>query len=223
MESKSKLGFNPWKSILTKPRETIRGIIEYNSNYHLLLLSIIYGFSALLGIAQKFKVGEQLDFISLIIPVILLAPIWGYIVFSVGAWFVYLTGKLIKGKAEYKHVRAAIAWSNVPSIASGVLWVLLMVAYGRNLFSDLATKETLSTGQVWGIFSALFVMFIISIWSLVIYINALAEVQKFSVLKAILNIILSTIVIILISFLITLALRWTCSSFFESPTLVLFF
>lgn len=223
MESKSKLGFNPWLSILKKPRETIRAIIGFNSNYHLLLLSIIYGFSAVLGIAQKFKVGEKLDFMSIIIPAIILAPIWGYIMFSISAWFVFITGKLIKGKAEYKHIRAAIAWSNVPSFVSGILWILLILTYGGNLFDNFANKETFSTSQVWGIFSVMFVLFIISIWSLVIYINALAEVQKFSIFKAILNVIMTTTIVIIISFLITFIVRWTCSSFFDSPNLVLFF
>ena len=223
MKSNSKLDLNPWVSILTKPKETIRAIIEYNSNYHLLILSMIYGFSAILGIAQRFKAAEKLDFISIIIPAIVLSPLWGYIIFSISAAFIYFTGKLIKGKAKYKEVRAAIAWSNVPSIVSVILWFFLIFSFGGNLFANFAAKESFSTAQIWVVFSVMFVMFIVSIWSLVIYINALAEVQKFSVLKAILNIIMSSLVIAIISFLIAVVAKWTCSPFFDNPSLVLFF
>ena len=41
------------------------------------------------------------------------------------------------------------------------------------------------------VFFALLVQLVISIWIIVIYVNALAEVQKFSILSAIFNIILS--------------------------------
>ena len=220
---KSKLGLNPWLSILTKPRQTIKAVVEFNANYHLLLLSILYGFSAILGIAQRFKAGEKLDFMSIIIPAIILAPVWGYIIFSVSAWFVYITGKILKGKAKYRHIRAAIAWSNVPSIVSCILWGFLIFSFGGNLFGNFATKETFTTGQVWSIFSVMFVMLIVSIWSLVIYINALAEVQKISIMKAILNIIMAAVVVLIITFLIALILNLKCSSFFDSSSLVLLF
>jgi hypothetical protein len=66
------LGLNPWKSILTKPRETIRSIVGYNANYRLLVLSIIYGFNSMLGIAQKISFGERLSGISMIILAVIL-------------------------------------------------------------------------------------------------------------------------------------------------------
>lgn len=220
MDMKSNLGFNPWSAILTKPKETIQAIVEFNPNYHLLLLSMIYGFSALLGLAQNLKLGEKLDFISIIIPAIILAPLWGYIAFSVSSWFVFFTGKWIGGKAPFKHIRAVAAWSNVPAIVSAFMWLLLLFIFGHGIFQDFATKPELSAAQVWTVFSIMFVQLIASIWSLVIYINALAQVQQFSILRAISNIILSFLVVLAIIVLFSLIFKWTCAPFFNAPKLV---
>lgn len=220
---KSKLDFNPWSAILTKSKKTIQAIVKINPNFHLLLLSFIYGFGAILGLAQNMKLGEKLDLISIIIPTIILAPLWGYIAFSVSSWFVFFTGKWLGGKAPFKHIRAAAAWSNVPSLVSSLLWILLIAFFGLKLFGDFTVKATFTTSQIWMVFSVMFVQLVASIWSLVIYINALSQVQNFSILRAISNIILSALVVIIILLIIVLVVKGGCSHFFDSPKLALFF
>jgi hypothetical protein len=217
----SKLDSNPWRGILTKPRVTIKAIVGYDPNYHLLLLSMIYGFSAILGIAQNLKLGEKLDIISIIIPALLISPIWGYLFFSISSWFVFFTGKWLGGKAEYKHIRAALAWSHVPTIVTDFLWILMIIFFGKALFQDLS-KVVSSTLQIWGLFSILFLLLIASIWSIVIYINTLSEVQKFSILRTISNLILSTLLVAIIAIIIALVSKWTCSAFFNTPLALLF-
>ena len=219
----SKLGINPWLSILTKPRETIKAIIEFNSNYRLLILSMIYGFSAILGATQNLKLGNKFDFIAIIISVVILAPLWGYLSFSISSFFIYFTGKLIRGKGKYKDIRAVAAWSSVPFIVSSLLWIVLLFIFGAGVFNNFANKELLSTGFIFILFAIMFVQLIASIWSLIIYINALAEAQNFSILRAILNIILSAIAVGILVIIIGCISKWTCSSFFDSPVLVMLF
>jgi len=54
------------------------------------------------------------------------------------------------------------------------------------------------------LFLILFGQLIMSIWVLILYINSLAEVQKFSVGKAILNIIFAVIIFVAIFFIATI-------------------
>ena len=216
------LELNPWLSILTSPRKTIRQIVEYDPNYRLIILSAIYGFSALLGIAQNLKLGDKLDVYMIIIPAIILAPLWGYILFSVSSWFILFTGKWLGGKATFKQVRAATAWANVPSIVNVLMWILLMIAFGSSLFQDVVNKTALPPGKIFVVFSIMLVQLVASIWSLVIYINAIAEVHMFSILRAIFNIIIAMIIVGIISFIIFSAVKWTCGAFFDQPLLVFF-
>jgi hypothetical protein len=212
---------SPWFSILTEPKKTIRSIVDQNPNYGLLILSIIYGFCAFLGFAQLLRLGEKLSIISILIPAIILAPIMGYILFTFCSWLVFFTGKLIKGVAPFKHIRAAIAWSNVPLIVNALTWILLIIIFDKKIVEDFSTKEILSTPSIVLLLGVKFVQMIASIWSLVIYINALAEVQSFSILRAILNVILSMILGFLIVFLLSLALSGPCSYFFNEPVIAL--
>ena len=73
-----KLDMNPWFSIWVRPRRTIQAIVDYNPNYRLGILSAIYGFSALLGLAQSFSMGDIFGMISILIFTVILSPIWGW-------------------------------------------------------------------------------------------------------------------------------------------------
>jgi hypothetical protein len=211
-----KLKINPWISIWTKPRETIREIVKFNPNYRLLFLSTIVGFFSLLGIAQQWNLGEKLSFFSIIISVIILAPLFGFLTFTISSWFVFFTGKLLKGQGKCKEIRSAIAWSNVPLIVSCLLWILFLGVYSALAFKMPIRQLELDIFILFGIL----VQTVISVWIIVIYVNVLAEVQKFSILSSIFNIILSSILVFIVTVLILLISMWACSAFFDEPVLV---
>ena len=115
------IGFNPWIKMWLKPKESIRKIINYNPNHRLLVLSYLYGFVSLISLSQSMAVGSAINVILMLIICLIVAPIWGYLVFSFSSLFIFYTGKWIHGSANYKQIRAAIAWSNVP-MALRFLW-----------------------------------------------------------------------------------------------------
>jgi hypothetical protein len=79
----------------------------------------------------------------------------------------------------------------------------------------------LSTGNIFLVFGVTLLQLIASVWSLVIYINALAEVHEFSSLKAILNIIIASVLILVVFLVVFSICRWTCGNFFREPVLVM--
>lgn len=216
----SGIGLNPWRSILTKPKQTIRMIVDYNPNYRLMILSAIYGFSSLLGIAQNLRLGDNLDSLSIIILSLILAPLWGYLLFSLSSWFLFICGRWLKGAATFKEIRAALAWSKVPMLASIVLWIMLIILFKKELFQSNGSQEVFSGFKIILLLSILMVQLIASIWSIVIYINALAEVQRFSILRAIGNIILVIIVTALFFMIIFAILKWMGIALITPSTLV---
>lgn len=191
-----KIGVNPWLSMWSRPKATIRKIIDYNPNYRLIALSSIYGFVSLISSSQSFSLGQQINFYLLLFLCLIIAPVWGYIMFSISSFFIHLTGKWLKGEAKYKEIRACIAWSNVPMIGSFLLWVLLIIIFKADLFKDFPQSYELTSVERSGLFLILLAQMILSIWILVLYINSLAEAQKFSVGKSILNIIFAVVLFI---------------------------
>ena len=107
-------------------------------------------------------------------------------------------GKLLKGEGKFHQVRAAYAWSCVPLIVNIPMWFVLAWAFGSQLFGGLTEEYMLNNRELVLLFAILLVRLGSTVWSLVIYINALAEVQRFSVLRAIGNLLLAGSVIFLL-------------------------
>ena len=184
---------NPWRSIWCNPRSTIRSIIEENPKRSLWLLAFICGVTSLFNGFQSFPIAIQIGLIPMLAIAVILAPIWGYIVFAIWSWAVLVTGKLFRGKATFVTARAAYAWSCVPLLVNLWIWLLLVFLYGRILFFGPQPNLVLGGATITIIFLFLICKVIFSIWSIVIYLQALAEVQSYSVLRAIGNVILAAI------------------------------
>ncbi len=195
-------GKSPWFTMWTKPKETIQKVIDFNPNYQLGFLSLIYGFVSLMGSFQSMSLGYRFNFFLIILIGLVCAPIWGYIVFSVSSFLVFITGKILKGQGSFKQVRASFAWANVPLIANIFLWIVLFLFFQDKVFKDFPGGHVLQTYEIVVLFSILFLQLVLSIWVLVLYVNALAQVQKFSIIKSILNIIFALVVAFIIGLII---------------------
>ena len=182
--------FNPWITIFTKPRMTIRAIVDNNPNFRLFWLAAIYGACSLLGLIQNFRAGESSKLIY-ILPFLLLAPFWGYLLFSFSSFFVFIAGRLLKGQGSFKAVRSAYAWSSVPLIINLILWLFLISFFGLGLFSEEVLRGMLTPASSFFLMGVILVQFVFSIWSLVIYVVSLSEVQRFSILRTLANLLIA--------------------------------
>jgi hypothetical protein len=206
------MGMNPWISIWTEPRKTISKIVDVNPNRSLWLLAWIYGFLSLLNGSQSLEVGKPVHFLLLLLSAIVLAPLWGMFIFSFWSWVVHMVGKLLKGRGSFSYIRAAFAWSCVPLTVNIALWFLGLALFGRVV---LQTAQP-TTGPMIIMMFILIAKVVVMIWSLVIYINALAEVQGFSIGRSIINIVLSWIAIGVAAALILMGIAFLTHS---SPTI----
>lgn len=187
---------NAWLSIWAHPRETIRRIVAENKDKSLWLLASIYGFSSLLSSFQSLSLGSIFGVLPIFLLALIFAPIWGYVAFSIWSWVVTWSGKWLKGSGDFRGVRAAYAWSCVPLVVSDLIWLAMLVLFGVSLFmSPAAGGQVFPQGQMALLLVLLLAKVVLSVWSLVIYINTLAEVQKFSALRAIGNIVIAGILI----------------------------
>jgi hypothetical protein len=175
---------NPWIAIWTKPRNTMAQIAAENPNQSLWILAAIYGFNSLMNLFQSIALGQAMTPMGILVLAILVAPFWGYINLSVWSWFVSFTGKWLKGQGNFTEVRSACAWSSVPLLVNIPLWLLMVALFGHQLFLNFPDA------------GILIAKIVTSIWSFIIYLNALAAVQKFSMLRTIGNLILAGIVLL---------------------------
>ena len=216
-----KLGFCPWWPMWVKPRKTIKSIVDVNPNSGLWILSAFYGFSSLLYLAEVFSLGDWVNFYLILFGSLVLSPLWGYIFFTFTAYVVYLMGKLVRGKGRYKEIGAAVVWANGPMVINAVLWVVLVIFYKTSLFRDFPGGHILSANETTLFLIILLIQLILVIWTLILFLQALSEVQKFSIGFSILNAILTSVVLGVILSLILWAFQDRCGDYFDEPILTL--
>jgi hypothetical protein len=174
----------------TSPKKTIRRVIDTNPDSKLWLLSIIYGLPMMFYYAQQASLGQSNNLASILVICFIGAVIFGFIGINIGAFFLHFTGKWIGSKSSFKEVRSAVAYSNVTNMASIVIWMVLMSLVGSQVFM-IDFPYAASVGAMAGLMNLIFlIQFVVAIWSLVIFIGALAEAQKFSNFKAVINVLL---------------------------------
>lgn len=182
---------SPWLSIWFKPRSTMEQIVQEDPNRSVWVLAAIYGFSSLLNMFQSVSLGQVLSPLAILILAAVLAPFWGMVWFAGWSWLIHVVGKWFKGSGTYQGVRSAFAWSCVPLALNVPFWILMAFVFGQQLFLNFPEGYMLSDQQISFLFFILIAKVVFAIWSLVIYLNGLAAVQQFSVLRAIFNVIVA--------------------------------
>lgn len=195
---------SPWFSACIKPTSTIEKIVDQNPNKGLLFLSWIYGLAHLLQMAQIYALSEKIKALYLIVGLIFLAPLWGYILFSVSASLLFITGKVIKGEGTFTECRAALAWASLPYIFSIAAWVILLLTFGKNIFSYFPGQESMSPSEISLLTLLLLLQVGAFVWSLVLVIYNLSAVQIFSPVQAIINVVLAIGLLIALMFIVYL-------------------
>ncbi len=192
---RDKLSVNPWIGMWVRPRETIRAILSYNKSYLLLLLYWIYGFPLLLQLSQNLSLGDQYSAGGILAVAAIGAMLIGFIGINLGSLLFYWTGRWIGGAGSFHDVRAAVAWSSIPNVVAGLIWVIQALMFGSKIFSLSFFSMPMFGMQLSVTYICSVVSIIVMVWGIVILLKAIGEAQKFSAWKALLNVFLPFIVI----------------------------
>ena len=176
--------------IWTSPKEAFKFIVKYNYDKYIYLLLILAGISRGFDRASSRNLGDTMSLDRIIILSVILGGLFGWIGFYIYAAFINWTGGYLKGKGNTKSILAILAYSSIPSIVAMVLLIPEIIIYGVEIFKR--DGDTLSGGIADNIifYLSIFLEAGLGIWTLVLLVIGLAEVQKFSIGKAILNLLL---------------------------------
>jgi Yip1 domain. len=203
----------PWRSMWIRPRETIRWIVQTNPSYGVFWLSGIYVLQSLFFLLNFWSFGLTFSHYALLVPSVILAPALGVIWVCFYGWILQSTGRWFGGKAPASHVRAALAWSRLPMSLSLILWVYLVLTKPEETFIQHGPRTIAPFFHI--------MIFSLEAWTLVLFVQAIREVQHFGLFKALANVLASGILywiiifaIMLFSRFISISLSHTSVSFF---------
>lgn len=190
-----KLSVNPWIRMWTSPRATIRAIIQYNTSYLLPLLYWIYGFPIALQLMQNMSLGDRASLLAMLGGAIIGGFVIGAIGINLGAVLFYWTGQWIGGSGTFKEVRAAVAWSSLPSLVNIAVWAVQLAVFGKRIFTLMFLETPFVGGELAVVFATSIAQVVATVWGIVMLLKALGEAQRFSAWKALLNVVLPLVII----------------------------
>lgn len=189
----SKEKINPWFTIWFSPRRTMDNVLKGNPEKYITLIAALAGINSILssGLLEAF-----LNIVDLHIYLgicLVIGPLYGIVAFYFYTALVFWSGEWLKGKAELEHIMAALGWAQLPYLVGLLLWIPKLFIFGRYAFVKNKSPMFFSDIEI-NISKA----FEISEWtlmvcSIVLTIITLAKVQKFSLLKGLINPVLAVL------------------------------
>ncbi len=186
---------DPFLSIWTQPRKTIQHIVDSKPEHHVLLLASLYGFALILDIPLTDPDIEAFSVQLLFLLAVVIGPLIGIIGVYFSGWLLSFTGRWLKGTAPVAHIRAAVAWSSVPTISILLLVIPLLLILGEQAYAASALNNPANPFLALLPLGYFLLKIILAIWSAVIFCKALGQVQGFSAWKALGNSVLATAVV----------------------------
>jgi len=180
------------------PRLVFRFINKHKYEKHLTLLLMLAGIARVFDRATFHSMGDRSSLLNIILISIIVGSLFGWIIYFIYASTISWTGKWLNGTANPQAVLRVLAYALIPSIVGLVLLIPEILIYGIEVFK--AEGDVYSAGIVGNAvyYLCVFIEVILAIWSVVLCIIGISEVQNFSIGKAILNFIFPVVLFVLI-------------------------
>jgi len=184
------------KEILTKiwtiPKPIFKYIHHYRYEKRLTLLLVLAGITNAFDKSFSKNIGSNNSIIETLIFSIIGGALLGWISYYIYSGLLRWTGSWLKGTASSDAILRVLVYASIPTITSLVL-VLPKLLLINNTESNFYTPSN---------YAIAIIDFILSVWTIVLSIAGIAEIQQFSIGKAIVNLLLPIFIILIPIFLI---------------------
>jgi hypothetical protein len=182
------------RSIWLKPTATLQYILAYCPDKYVSVLLVLGGIARAADRASRQNSGDKMSTATILMMVIIVGGLTGWITYYVYGWALSAIGRWLGGRADAESFRTVLAWALVPTGVILALLLLQAVVFGDDLFRS-EPKETSFIAENLRLFFVL-VEAVLSIWTLVIFVQGVRLLQSFSVSRALANIVLPGAIVI---------------------------
>ena len=193
--------------IWTSPRKVFRYLNERNYDKYVTILLVLSGISSAFTQAASKNMGDKMS-ISVIIGICIISGgLFGWLIYYIYAALTSWTGKCLKGEGNTKSILRTISHAMIPSVIALGLLIPQISIYGNEVFKS--DGEIISAGLISNIlvYLSMFLEFVLAIWTIVLLVIGISEVQKFSIGKSMLNMLMVGLVVVIPIFLIILSFK----------------
>jgi len=209
-ESNSELKLSD-KEIFTKIWTSTRLVFKYlnDNNYDkfVTILLILAGITRTFDRASSQNMGDDMPLIAVMALCIFLGGLLGWIPYYIYAAMMSWTGKWLNGQGNTNSLLRMTAHAMIPSIVTLVLLIPQIAFFGNGIFQSNIDIYGSGLASIIIFYTTLLLEISLGIWTLVIFVIGISEVQKISIGKSILNMILPGLIILGPIVLIALIVR----------------
>lgn len=195
MKTEESAQINPWLSIWTRTRQTMRHILQTNPFKTILWLSALNGaVGALVWLAtlwSNYPTKTSYRGSVFIFALLVLGALVGLVGLYFGGWFYKVVGRWLKGTGTFVEVKAAIGWSAYPFLVASLFNFLSLLTLLRYPMTSL-------------FFATLYVIALV--WGFIISLKLLAEAHEFSAWRALGTVVLAILLIFIVVMIVALLL-----------------
>jgi hypothetical protein len=179
------------------PRKVFKYLNDNDHDYWVTLLLILGGITSAFSQAATRNMGDRLSLIWVIVSCVIGGALFGWISYYISAALLSWTGGWLHGKGNTHSLLTMLSHSLIPSITTLIITAIEIGLIGNGVFQS--NSDFWGDGIVTGLIlvSLSVLELILGIWTLVLGIIGNSEVQKFSVWKSILNIILAASLVLI--------------------------
>ena len=195
---------NPFLTIWTRPRATIRGILDQNPTYLVIPLAMAGGVVQALDRATQRNAGDALPLGAILGMALVAGSIGGLIGLYIGGALTGWAGRLLGGRGTGEEVRAALAWAEVPVLATIPIWIIQLALIGKEMFTSETPNLEANPALGLVLMATGVIEIVLGIWALVIMFKCVGEAHGFSAWKALGSMLLLVLIIAVPLFVIAL-------------------
>lgn len=180
---------NPWVSMWTMPRETVRQQLDTDPAKHVLLVAALAGGVGQLSNALIADSPEIAYRWGVMVGAAFGGAIWSVVCLFLGAWLIGMTGRALGGVGNAAQCRTALGWSMIPTV-----WLFplhLTVGLGYLYFGPAALVSdavgvpngapALDPSIVpFAIIGITMLIGVVGIWQFIIVCKSIGEAHQFS-------------------------------------------
>lgn len=182
--------------IWTSPAKVFKYLNDNQYDNYVSYLLILAGISRAFDRAAMNNMGDHSSLLFIVIGCVVGGGLLGWISFYFYAALISWTGGWLHGQGNTTSILRMLAHAMIPSIAALIFLIPEIAIYGNETFkSDGDLTSAGITGNII-YYSSLVSEFALGIYTLVLCVIGISEVQKFSTGKAILNLLLPVLLIV---------------------------
>lgn len=182
--------------IWTSPRLVFNFLNKYKYEKYMHLLLLLAGISKAFDRASSKNMGDSLPFGAVLGVCLVFGGLLGWIAYYIYAALLSWIGQWLNGKGGTFSLLRVLSYGMIPSIAALTLLIPQLILFKNGIFER--EFDPFNEGTAAGVifYTTVLIEIVLSIWAIVLIVIGISVVQKISIGKSIINIILPALLFI---------------------------